>query len=123
MSIWRHMTVNSTGEYRIDQFRPVSCRLDMESSGEIRPGSMDKNERWVMQATVRVDFWANRAQLQTARSIALRAIAAKMYHDELGQLHQLRVAIMDGNADAAMLLVSKMERSMTDAEGRAEEEG
>lgn len=66
-------------------------------------------ERYVLQATVGIEFWANRAELETAREIARRTVVSRLFQDVGMLLPNLKFAIYNGDRDEAMALVGKIE--------------
>lgn len=59
---------------------------------------------------VTVRFWANRAQLEDARRVATRQLAACLYGDMLGIIASLESAIMNGDQPEAMGWVGRLRK-------------
>lgn len=68
------------------------------------PGGFATRYEHEVAIRVTVRYWANRAQIQDARGVAIRQLSAVLYGDMLSIIASLESAIMNGDAREAMAL-------------------
>jgi hypothetical protein len=91
-----------------DEFASVHCK----KTGEIKDYTSDKNEEYVITLALRVNFWANQAQYNEARQFAEKVLVAKLYHEILGDLSELRLQISNGHRYEAMKICNSIESKL-----------
>jgi hypothetical protein len=96
----------------LDEF----IRLDCTPTGEIRPHEVSENEEYHLIATIVVPFWANRAQLNTAKRIAAQVVQQELYRDVLQELPRLRLAISNGDRTGAYVQCDRIKQVCSDVE-------
>jgi len=66
----------------------------------------------ILQVKIGVSFWANTAEYETALKIAEETLARRIYGDAHRLIHEMRQAIMDGDAKRALSVCALMEDEM-----------
>lgn len=99
-----------TGMLFYDRIRPMSVDLSVDTTGQIRPHTLDRNEEWELTLTLKQNYWANKAQREGVEKLAMRAIAADLYRDVLEVLPALRLAITSGDRDGALALTEQLSK-------------
>ena len=111
MSILDEATVRPTGRLRESDLRSPVLSLECNQTGEIRPGT-DANTEHAMRLVVGVHFWANQAQYQHAYQNARRVLLCRLYKGILGETAELRKAIFDGDAGAALDICDRIDKEL-----------
>lgn len=97
---------------RVDGFNSRDFfTLEQGETGHMRPG-LDANQEFYLEARIVVTFWANQAQHDHARKLALQALAHRLYGDILSDLSELKLQISNGNRDGCMVVVDRMESKL-----------
>lgn len=110
MAIRKNLNVRQGFMQRRDEFVSDIISVTSGETGRIREYEIDANQEWFLEAKVSVTFWANKAQYQTAREIAERALMAELYSDVLVELRLARLAISDGNKIEAFKVIDRIQK-------------
>ena len=86
----------------------VLVRCDAVPSME----SIDIREAYVLSATVKVNFWANRAQYEHARENAERQILMFVYEDLVYDITAIQAMIYAGDSPAAQVALANMHHKL-----------
>lgn len=113
MSILDKLTMKRTHNRRVDSFYQPTLILDCEKTGEIIPYRLDANEEWCLSGTIQIKFWANSAQLSSARSYAEKALLSRLYNDIHQILPELRLAISNGDKHLSFSLCDEIADCLT----------
>ena len=111
-TILGRLQAKQTGMRRYDEFREPVLSVDCGKTGEVRPYTRDANEEWHLTGTVRVTFWANKAQFSDAIKVAEKALIARLYADVLAELPELRLAISNGDRRSASAVLDRIEATI-----------
>ena len=109
MKILENLQAKETGNRRLDEFREPVLVVDYVKTGQIRHDTTDSNSEWHLTATLCVTFWANNAQLSTAKKLAEKVLVARLYQDVLAELPELRLAISNGDRRAALRVCDRID--------------
>lgn len=112
MKIFEQLRAERTGMRRQDEFREDVLTVDYGKTGEIRPYTLNANEEWHLTGTLRVTFWANKAQFDDAIKIAERAMIARLFGDVLAELPELRLAISNGDRRGCLSVCDRIEAKL-----------
>lgn len=109
MNVLDKLRERAMGVYRTsDWIRPIKVEQAERLTGETRPGTLDKNEQYELDLTIRVQYWANTVQRAQCRKIAERHLANMLYRDVIAGLHQVESAIAEGEQLIALKLCSAL---------------
>lgn len=113
--VFHRLQLTATGMQRPENMwgDPLSVKLQQRETGEIRPHTLDANAEHELTLTLRVTFWANRAQLPDARKVAERSLATLLYQDVLAKISQIEHAIMDSDGRNAYGLCGELRTMLT----------
>jgi hypothetical protein len=109
MSIRKNLNVRQGYMLRRDEFVSDIISVTSGETGRIRDHEIDANQEWFLEAKVAVTFWANKAQYQTAREIAEKALMAELYSDVLVELRMARLAISNGDKIEAFKVIDRIQ--------------
>lgn len=115
MSVFDRLIEKATGMRKSENMwgQPVEMKIRRRETGEIRPYTLDANKEHELSATLAVRFWANSAQLESARKVAERALANLLYHDVLGKLSEIEHAVMDSDGRRAFQVCGELRAMLT----------
>ena len=91
-----------------DEFVKPLVYWNVGETGEVRDHTPDRNQEWFLEATVRITFWANKAQYHDAARLAETALLHRLYEPVLRELHNMRLAISNGDKREAFAVVDRM---------------
>lgn len=100
---------SSMRQRRASQFQPAVEWASEKTHDAISP-SFAAADGYQLTVACRVQFWANRAQLEDARRNARLQLLAFIYGEPRGQIAAIRSAIFAGDAEAALELLDDLER-------------
>jgi hypothetical protein len=103
------LQVRAGNNFRIDDF-DNNVQIMAGDTGNIRDYTPDRNQEWFLEATVRVTFWANRAQRASAEEVARCALMHGLYSDVLAELAFLGQAVSDGDRERCFASLSRIDR-------------
>jgi len=109
MSILTELVTQNTGLRRFDTFKKPLLTLDCDETGNYRYHTIDANTEFLLKGTLCVPFWANSAQYNTARKAAVEVLVSRLYAEVFAILPELRLAISDGDREAALKLCGELE--------------
>lgn len=92
----------------IDDFVSIGTIM----TGNVKPFELSMNEEYRLEARIAVNFWANKAEFNDAKDIALRTLYAGLYAEVMQFLPRLRLAISDGSKSDAFRICNLMESVM-----------
>jgi len=92
---------------------PVSFSTAMSETGQIEPMGFATRKEYELSATVVARFWANRAQVDDCRKVALRSLSRLLYGDVLRDLDAIQHAIFDGDPKGALAHLSELRDRLT----------
>ncbi len=102
MSLFSKLHERATGMRSVRGIRePMRAMIEEGATGNSRP-TIDASHEYELLLTLRATYWANTAQIGTARKVAEGALASLLYHDVLDYLQRVEHAISDGNAEDAI---------------------
>lgn len=84
---------------RREQRTSIDLTMDLNPSPPPRSQVGMFQESYVLSATLKCTFWANRAQLDRARDRAKRALMHHIYKDALDILVEMEVAVEEMDQD------------------------
>lgn len=96
---------------RHDPFHPAASVLWTQTKAP-DASVMDHHptqDRYVLQAIIGIEFWANPAELETATEIARRTALQGIHAEILSCISELRFAVYNGDRERAMELVGLIE--------------
>lgn len=109
--VLNNLSVNRTGRQGVQSLREP-FDVTVQKTGEFREYTLDRNEEYVLEAKIRVFFWANQAQYHSQRVIAERALVARVYADILADIPELMLAISNGDKHEAMEAATRIKRTL-----------
>jgi hypothetical protein len=89
--------------------KPAVIAIDVESEPY---AGFTTQSRHVIRAQLGAEFWANKAQYETALKIARRALVQRIHGPVLNLIHELRFAVYNIDTEHAMELIDRMEVEM-----------
>ena len=89
-----------------------SVSFDSVDTHDIEHTLQSVQERYVLELRIAVDFWANKAQRESAERIARRVIADAIYRDCAALVNRAMLSVSNGNDDEAMLYLSDLLNEM-----------
>lgn len=99
------------GSRKPDEFDDNIIQYEVINTGYVKDlSSFTMQEEYCLQAKASVNFWANKAQYQTALKIAERTLNAHLYGDMYAEIHKTRLAVSNGDRKAAFAAIDAMER-------------
>jgi hypothetical protein len=100
-----------TGQLRLSDFsEPLT--LQEQKTGEISDFGFAAREQYELRATLRIMFWANRAQYIEARKHAETALMHRVFAPVLAEVAEIRKAVFDGDAHAALEACGRMQKAL-----------
>jgi hypothetical protein len=103
-----------TGQLAIDDFRPpaVIDVSDKKTGADDGGRGFATREEYELTARLRVVYWANRAEHQTARQHAEKVLLHRLYEPVLKEIAELRKTIYDRDPHAAIAVCERIEKAL-----------
>lgn len=115
MSIIQRIREHETRLRRLDEFNCSDMSLTEAVTGEI--GRWDRasfcaQDQYELSLKATVRYWANNAERDTARDVATRCLVHLVYKDMHPLIHELEMAVSDGNREACRRILAEMRKEM-----------
>ena len=108
MGILEKAFTRDTRKQVIGTLRHMEVTIASEATGRERP-TIDRSTEFELRLQIVVPFWANQAQFEGTRRVALRYMAFELYGDTLTELSRLRLCIESGDALGALECARRIE--------------
>jgi len=83
--------------------------VDQPGPGVAAPTQLSTQDRYVLETTIGIEFWANGAELERAHEIARATVISRIYANIGALMPELRFAVYNGDRETAMTLIGQIE--------------
>lgn len=109
--------LSKTRTYESRNVMPIRTFITSKETGETDPPGFEAarfgcKKEYIIEAKLMCHFWATDAQREEAENLAMKVLNQELYHGSLGCIAKMRSAIMSGDNDYLLLILSELEREI-----------